>query len=438
MTRTRSQRVLMRARTTPRDTAAIFGTPRIVLQPIVSVATGSVLAVESLARFDAVEGANTEAIFETAHATGHGVALETASLTAALRLRDTLPESMLLTVNVSPDVLPHLERAEFWPDDLAGVIVEITEQDAEHPSELAEYMDALRARGAAIAIDDVSTGYAGLLRLAQLRPDYVKVDRQVVAGVGESFTQAAVLEALVTFSHRIGAAVIGEGVEELADLAALGQFDVDYAQGYAIARPASAVTPIPAEVVAACRTGRRELLRGASSVRHAASTRDVYSVTATLASAAHRNDITAAIAATAADLGVDVIGVSIVGSGLNLHEIAITGDTLDTNIYPLVDYPVTLSVIEGAGTIEIQASDPDADPSEIAVLHSLGHASLLLVPVYQGPRVIGVLEFAHRTPRRWSVHDIVHAQGLAAHLAPVLIRLGVTAAPARAVGSRVG
>ena len=156
----------------------------------------------------------------------------------------TLPEGMLLSVNVSPNVLPYLDAAQFWPDELRGVIVEITEQDAESPIELSEHLAGLRERGAAIAIDDVTTGYAGLLRLAQMRPDYVKVDRQVVSGVRNSAAQSAVLEALVTFSHRLGAAVIGEGVEDLDDLDALGEFDVDYAQGYAIGRPAKAMEPI--------------------------------------------------------------------------------------------------------------------------------------------------------------------------------------------------
>jgi GAF domain-containing protein len=330
-------------------------------------------------------------------------------------------------------VLPYLDATRFWPDELQGVIVEITEQDSGGSVELVEHLAGLRERGAAIAIDDVSTGYAGLLRLAQLRPDYVKVDRQVVSRVGTSFTQGAVLEALVTFSHRLGAAVIGEGVEDLADLSALGEFDVDYAQGYGVARPTPEFEPIDEVIVRACRAGRQRLLRGTPAVRHAASTRDVYAVTAALATAGHRNDITAAVSASAVEIGVDVIGVSIVASGLNLREIAST-DALDTNVYSLLDYPATLAVIDGAGAVEIQLSDASSDPAERALMQQLGHASLLLVPVYDGTRTIGVLEFAHRTPRRWSTQDIAHAKGLAAHLSPVLLRLGVGAAGARTAG----
>jgi GAF domain-containing protein len=315
---------------------------------------------------------------------------------------------------------------EIWTDDLAGVIVEITEQDMDSPVDMAEHLADLRERGAAIAIDDVSSGYAGLLRLAQLRPDYVKIDRQVVSGVGDNVAQAAVLEALVTLSHRLGAAVIGEGVENLSDLYALSDFDVDYAQGYAVARPSGDLAAIRSSVVDACRAGRQRLLLGSFGGGRAASrTRDVYAVTAALASVGHRHDIDAVIATAALDLGVDVIGVSILASGMNLREIACTGDGLDPTVYPLTDFPATLAVFDGGGTTEVQLGDPQGDLAERALMRSLGYKSLLLVPVRDGVETIGVLEFAQRTAKRWTAQDVAHAQGLAEHLSPVLNRLGV-------------
>lgn len=397
--------------------------PRMVLQPIIAVPNGAVLAVEALARF--AGGADAEDTFRAATATGRGAELEARCVRAALRRRAELPPGMLLAVNVSPNALTHLERGAVWPADLRGVVVEITEQEVDSPQDLGEQLERLRSRGAAIAIDDVSTGYAGLLRVAQMRPDYVKVDRRVVSGVGESSVQAAVLEALVTLSHRLGAAVIGEGVEDVADLAALGEFDVDYAQGYAIARPSDHRPDVAEAVVAACRANRRRVLRGTGSgMREVARTRDVYAVTAALASADHRQDIDAAIAATALDLGVDVIGVSILSTSMHLREIAST-ESLDPEVYSLDDYPATLAVLNGSGAMEVQLADAGADAAERAVMRRHGHASLLLVPVRDIDRSLGVVEFAHRSPRRWSVQDIAHAKGLAAHLCPVLRRLGV-------------
>jgi EAL domain-containing protein (putative c-di-GMP-specific phosphodiesterase class I) len=396
---------------------------RTALQPIIAVANGSVLAVEALARF--TDQDDTEAVFSTAHTRGRGHELEALCLAAALERRTELPDSMLLSVNVSPNALPYVEERQVWPDDLRGVIVEITEFEVNQVVDLSAHLDLLRERGAAIAIDDVSTGYAGLLRLAQMTPDYVKIARQVVSGVADDPMRAAVLEALVTLSHRLGAAVIGEGVENPDDLAALGEFDVDYAQGFAIARPADEGVAVSADVVAACRENRRQVLAGAGSkTSGVARTRDVYAVTAALASADRRRDIDVAIKATASDINVDVIGVSILSGTLTLREIAST-DELDPHVYALSDYPATQTVMNGREPLEIQLADPGADQAERELMQQLGYASMLLVPVRDGAKSIGVLEFAHRTPRRWTAHDIAHARGLAEHLAPALLRLGV-------------
>ena len=415
----------LRPRPARPDPAARFGAPTVVVQPIVSVSTGAVLAVEALSRFP---GACSEQVFASATRAGIGPALEATCLRAALRVREQLPPGLLLTVNVSPNALQHVGATELWPDDLSGVVVEITEQEVDTTVDLDEQLAALRRRGAAIAIDDVSSGYAGLLRLAQIRPDYVKIDRQVVRGVGDDPVRAAVLEALVTLSHRLGAAVIGEGVEDLRDLDALAAHDVDYAQGYAIARPATRVREIDAAVAAACRRGRERLLRGAAGQGHAAArTRDVYKVTAALARADERDDLDRAIAAAAVDLGVDVIGVSVVANGLNLREIASTAAALDTRSYGLADYPAALAMLADGRALEVQAGDPGGDAAERLLLDEHDYVSLLLVPVREGEwgRAIGVLEFAQRSTRRWSAHDLAHARGLAALLSPVLSRLGV-------------
>jgi EAL domain-containing protein (putative c-di-GMP-specific phosphodiesterase class I) len=394
---------------------------RIAFQPIIAVSTGAVVAGEALARF--ADRANTEAIFDEARQHGYAVELEAWCLQAALARRADLPPGTQLAVNVSPNALPHLEDRGTWPADLRGVVVEVTEHEVAAPVDLQDHLDRLRERGAAIAIDDVSTGYAGLLRLAQMAPDFVKVDRQVVTGVGENVVQAAVLEALVTLSHRLGAAVIGEGVESLADLAALADYDVDFAQGFAIARPAASVSIAP-DVEAACRSNRRRVLGGiATSAREVARTRDLYAVTAALASADRHNDIEAAITATARELGVDMIGVSLLTPGRYLTEIASTGE-LDTTRYLLADYPATLAVMTGRHTLEVQLSDPGADDAERDLMRRLGHASILVVPVLQDGTAVGVVEFAQNTPRRWTAQDVAHARGLAAHLSLVLQRLG--------------
>lgn len=397
-----------------------------MFQPIVSVATGSLVAVEALTRFSRLAGTGPEDVFARAHEDGFGPELEAMCVRAALTRRDGLPPGTLVSVNLSPAGLRSLAFAPFWPADLTGVIIEMTEQDAEDPQEILLGIAALRERGAAIAVDDVGSGYAGLLRVADLRPDYVKVDRRIVSGVADSAARTAVLESLVTFSHRLGATVIGEGVADLFDLFALAELDVDYAQGYAIARPMSTPEPVPDQVVRACRAARQRVLTGRARPGVAAArTRDVYAVTAALSSAGDRSDLQAAIANAAHELVVDMIGVSIIGADETLREIAATEGRVDPTPYRLADYPATVASLRSGRALEVHVDDPTGDPAEQEVLRSFGLASLLLVPVLVGGEPIGAVEAIHRTPRRWSAADIAYAQGLASHLGPVLKRSGV-------------
>ena len=109
---------------------------------------------------------------------------------------------------------------------------------------MADHLGELRQRGARVAVDDVSTGYAGLLRLAGLRPHILKIDRSAVTAVTGSTERVAVIEALVSMGRRLGCLLLAEGVESDEDLAALSSLDVDLVQGWAIAPPAAGLEPI--------------------------------------------------------------------------------------------------------------------------------------------------------------------------------------------------
>jgi EAL domain-containing protein (putative c-di-GMP-specific phosphodiesterase class I) len=424
-----SRRVPHTATAPQLDVATIFDGLTMHLQPIVDVATGAVLAAEALARFSHAPGLRADEVIAEAHANGYGYTLEAACLRAALERRDELPDGVKLAVNVSPDVVHHPIVARRWPPDLDGVIVEVTEHRAHRPSALQDELAQLRLRGAAIAVDDVGTGYAGLLRLAMMRPDFVKLDRTVVAGVRDSDAQCAVLEALVTFSHRMGAAVIGEGVESLADLAALAEFDVDYGQGWAIGRPGRELTPIRPMVVTACHRARGRLLQrrmdprarvGAST---ATTTRRMHAVTSAMYNATELAELHAAAAEAAGQLGVDIIAVSVLGQDGTLREVSSFGEAIDTEGYRVADYPVTAAVLQTGQSVEVHVSDTDADAAEIALLRRLDASSLLMMPLLVDDRSIGVLELIQRKHRRWTSEDIAHSRGLATHLGHALSRI---------------
>src|SRR4051794_29067559 len=218
------------------------------LQPVVDRATAQTVAAGALPRFPEAPELPVGSVFASAHAVGGGVSLEALCVRAALDMLADLPPGVDLAINVSPDALEHPLMQEALRGSLAGVILEITEQPAADLARLSAAVTRLRRRGARIAIDDVTTGHAGLTRLAELRPDIIKIDRGAVRAVAEGVEHVGVIEALVSLGRRLEALVLAEGVECLDDLPVLSELDVDLVQGWAIASPAPEFGPVPEAV----------------------------------------------------------------------------------------------------------------------------------------------------------------------------------------------
>jgi EAL domain-containing protein (putative c-di-GMP-specific phosphodiesterase class I) len=88
-----------------------------------------------------------------------------------------------------------------------------------------------------LAVDDTGAGYASLNHVLQVRPDIIKLDRTLIAGLTEDRARRSLVTALVLLGLDIGASLTGEGTETLQQLDALNTLGVEHAQGYALARP---------------------------------------------------------------------------------------------------------------------------------------------------------------------------------------------------------
>ena len=160
-------------------------------QPVMEVATGRVAGYEALARF-AARARPPAATCGSPRRTAAGSAPRSrrARSRAALAVPGR-PAGTFLALNVSPAALlsPEVKRA--LPFELDGIVIELTEHEAFHEDGALELeLAALRERGARIALDDAGAGYAGLQQLIRLRPEIVKVDRSLVAGIHEDAVQA--------------------------------------------------------------------------------------------------------------------------------------------------------------------------------------------------------------------------------------------------------
>ena len=92
--------------------------------------------------------------------------------------------------------------------------------------------------GFGFAVDDAGAGYASFSLIAALRPSVIKIDREIIHGIGHDDAKQALVEAFVSFGRRIGAHLLAEGIERRADVAALTALNVDFGQGYLLGRPA--------------------------------------------------------------------------------------------------------------------------------------------------------------------------------------------------------
>ena len=109
----------------------------------------------------------------------------------------------------------------------ADIVLEITERTAIVDfSAFRSTLEYLRALGFAIAVDDAGAGYGSLQCLAEVRPEWLKIDLSLMRGVDSDEVRRPLIESLVTFSTNVGSKLIAEGIEteaELATLRALGR-----------------------------------------------------------------------------------------------------------------------------------------------------------------------------------------------------------------------
>ncbi len=86
--------------------------------------------------------------------------------------------------------------------------------------------------------------------------------------------------------------------------------------------------------------------------------------------------------------------------------------------YALDDFPITRAVLEKRQPITIQATDPDADPAELALMQQAGVASVLMLPLVVGERVIGLVELDEtERGREFTAAEIRLCQALADQVA---------------------
>jgi diguanylate cyclase (GGDEF)-like protein/PAS domain S-box-containing protein len=140
-----------------------------------------------------------------------------------------------------------LEAAGLAPRQL---LLEMTESSLIRDTDASvARLDALRNLGIRLAIDDFGTGYSSLNYLHRFAVDVLKIDKSFVDDVEDAGRGRALVDAIVTMAHRLGLAVVAEGIEQPGQVGALVAMQCANGQGFHFARPLPAAD-VPAFVVA--------------------------------------------------------------------------------------------------------------------------------------------------------------------------------------------
>ncbi len=220
---------------------------QVALQPVVSLKTGDVVAVEALARWHHSEDGWISPDRFIAMAESRGVIGQLGEQVYRRAMAAVCRESddLRLAINIAPSQL----YDEFFCDrlvDLAGEMgmapsrleVELTErvfmEDAIEP---LDQISRLRMAGISVAIDDFGTGFSSLDYMRRLPVQRLKIDQTFVRYIEDDPTSGAIVRAVSNLARDLGMEVTAEGVETEAEAEFVREVGCDCAQGWFFGRP---------------------------------------------------------------------------------------------------------------------------------------------------------------------------------------------------------
>ncbi len=230
-----------------------------MFQPLVSVSTRQTRAYECLIRGrDATGVIPAPRLLGAARTMGIVHELDKAAWRSAIRRGAGLAkQGHQLFVNFTPSSIADLKfglqeavaTCKEYGVPFENLVFEVTEGEEIHDiGQLEKIVNGYRAEGAKVALDDLGSGYSSILHLADLLPDYVKLDQGLVRGAHGDYVRSVLLKAITDAAHDLGIQVVAEGVETEEDLKFCIAIDADLVQGYYLAYPAE--TPLPVSVEA--------------------------------------------------------------------------------------------------------------------------------------------------------------------------------------------
>ena len=221
-------------------------------QPIIDMKTNKIFAYEALTRGVLPNGdlMYPDVLFKKSQRNDTNFVLdrmcrETALKTTAVKKIDAkvfinfIPTSIYDPEFCLASTVKWAKQLEFDPKNIVFEVVETQNvKDKEHLKTILNYY---RKEGFLIALDDVGEGYSSLNMIIDIKPDIIKVDRNIIENIDTDTMKQSIYKALRTICIDNGIKILAEGVETPYELETVKEIGVDYAQGYYFARPSAEI-----------------------------------------------------------------------------------------------------------------------------------------------------------------------------------------------------
>jgi diguanylate cyclase (GGDEF)-like protein len=215
-----------------------------VKQPIFDLRDDSPIGYEFLSRYSDGAVELPENFFRVCSEKNILTLVDHACLRAGVNAAMQLPPYARFHLNIFPTTLlavPVEHLLDLFPKPLPRetFCLELSEQQIiGDPSYLLPAVQALRAAGMLIAIDDVGFGSSCLESLVLLQPDIVKIDKRCVIGIEGDAARIEQLRRYVGVAQTLGCTTVAEGIETAGELETVRSLGIEYGQGYFWGKPA--------------------------------------------------------------------------------------------------------------------------------------------------------------------------------------------------------
>ncbi|MBM9593527.1 EAL domain-containing protein [Rhodobacteraceae bacterium MCCB 386] len=212
-------------------------------QPIFDMTTGRVFAQEALLR-----GKDGRSAFEMLSLVDaeNMYSFDQTCRTTAIEVAAGLGLTASLSINFMPNAVYEPQtciQRTLWAADSVGfpaenIIFEFTEGEVvRDKGHLKNIIESYRQMGFRTAIDDFGAGFSGLGLIADVVPNIIKIDRELVSGIDRDHVRRAIVRALCGLCDELGVMVVAEGIETQAELETLRDLGIALMQGYLLGRP---------------------------------------------------------------------------------------------------------------------------------------------------------------------------------------------------------